>query len=238
MIDPTTEAKNDPAQPPWTSRVLSSPCPPAPAEQTTARKYDGGGSSKKTPIRIGAVVVVALAVGLRHLAPAQGRRQLRRAQRRRRRAAAVGAPSTISEAGLKQLAADGATLYPAGPEGWLYVDPRHKLERLVLRSLPPARRGGHRPDPASLVVATYPFENAWRPSSVPRRTPDSVSTAIADGGIAVYSKSSRRTSTSPTRIRASRSRSTIRHRGTRSSSSRQGLSRRSPRRPHPLPATR
>jgi hypothetical protein len=160
------------------------------------------GVSRRSPIRIGAVV--AIAVGAAFVvwllvvndddssnAPTQSiTAPATTPTRTTTTDSGATPPAATSKAELQALAADGTTVYWAGPveKGYTLTLVKAPNGSVYVRYLPPGVDLSD-PIPPSLVVATYPMEGALAAVKRAAKSPDSVSIAIAKGGTAVYSKS-------------------------------------------------
>ena len=157
-------------------------------EPATHGPGDGG---NKTPIRIGAVVAVALVAAFAAWLLIQRDDGAESATGTTTTAPNVlDAPKAISAAALEQLAAGGTTVYWAGPKpaGYTYTLAKSSNGSVYVRYLPPGVTASD-PIPPSLVVATYPLEDALSAVKRAAKAPDTVSIPLDEGGMAVYAKS-------------------------------------------------
>jgi hypothetical protein len=186
-MDASTDQNTDPVQPsgpPQPDQVPSEPTP---------RRTGNGGAGKKTSIRVGAVIAIALAAAFAVFLLVRNNDNSSSATTTAQvttTANVVGAPRVTSAAALRKLAAAGTTIYWAGPKesGQTLTLVKSSNGSYYVRYLP-AGVTVTDPIPASLVVGTYPLKNALAAVKRAAKSADAVSVPIDNGGMAVYSKS-------------------------------------------------
>ena len=167
----------------------------------------GSGGQMSTPIRLGAVIAVALAAGFAAwlfvrdddgptsatttTAPTATPAPTATTATVPTTSTSDGPPQETSEAELQRMAIDGATMYWAGPaeSGYTLTLLQTPGGASYVRYLPPGVEVTD-PIPPSLVVATYPLQSPLAAIKRAAKSPDSVAVGLKNGGIAVYSKQS------------------------------------------------
>jgi hypothetical protein len=139
-------------------------------------------------VRLGAVVAVAAAVGLIAWAAVGGSGSSSSAAKGRAPAGPVDAtgPVALSENGLRALARVlDQPVYWSGPKsGYRYELTRTTNRNVYIRYLPAGVRAGDKRS-TFLIVATYPFDNAYK---VLKRLAGKNGIAVPGGGLALVQK--------------------------------------------------